>query len=164
MGNLKLPILKLSLLLAFLLEATAEQCGQQAGGALCPNGLCWSQYGWCGSTDPYCLNGCQSQCKGSTPTPTPYTPTPTPSGGGGDDVANIISSSFLDQMLKYRNNGRCPRDGFYSYDAFIAAAHSFGGFGTTGDDATCKRELATFLAQTSHETTGIHPHAKDLLL
>ena len=32
---------------------------------------------------------------------------------------------------------------------------SFGGFGTTGDVNTRKRELAAFLAQTSHETTGI---------
>ncbi|MBA0561384.1 hypothetical protein Golob_018220, partial [Gossypium lobatum] len=29
----------------------AEQCGRQAGGALCPNNLCCSQYGWCGNTD-----------------------------------------------------------------------------------------------------------------
>ncbi|KAL4354450.1 hypothetical protein GQ457_06G019110 [Hibiscus cannabinus] len=44
----------------------AEQCGWQVGGALCPNNLCCSQYGWCGSTDPYCLpeNNCQSNCRG----------------------------------------------------------------------------------------------------
>ncbi|PPS05043.1 hypothetical protein GOBAR_AA15623 [Gossypium barbadense] len=29
----------------------AEQCGRQAGGALCPNNLYCSQYGWCGNTD-----------------------------------------------------------------------------------------------------------------
>uniref|UniRef100_A0A803NQY4 Glycoside hydrolase family 19 catalytic domain-containing protein n=1 Tax=Cannabis sativa TaxID=3483 RepID=A0A803NQY4_CANSA len=44
--------------------------------------------------------------------------------------------------------------GFYTYDAFIAASNSFPGFGTTGDDATRKREIAAFLGQTSHETTG----------
>ncbi|KAJ0249409.1 hypothetical protein HA466_0149070 [Hirschfeldia incana] len=58
-----------------------EQCGHQAGGALCPNGLCCSKYGFCGSTPPYCTNGCQSQCHYHTttlapPPPDPYLPVP----------------------------------------------------------------------------------------
>ncbi|MED6122738.1 hypothetical protein PIB30_042657 [Stylosanthes scabra] len=163
MGNTKLPYLMLSLLillLAFFHGAKAEQCGTQSNGALCPNGFCCSQWGWCGTTDPYCLADCQSQCKGSTPS----TPTPAPrSGGGGSggDVANIITSSMFDEMLKYRNNPRCQGNGFYSYDAFVAAARSFGGFGTTGDDTTRKREIAAFLGQTSHETTGGWSSAPD---
>ncbi|XP_009392872.2 endochitinase-like [Musa acuminata AAA Group] len=127
--------------LASSLGAFAEQCGRQAGGALCPGGLCCSQYGWCGNTDPYCGQGCQSQCGGS-------------GGSGGGSVASIISSSLFEQMLKHRNDAACPGKGFYTYNAFIAAANSFSGFGTTGDDAKKKREIAAFLAQTSHETTG----------
>ena len=140
------------LFFAFLLGTTAEQCGTQAGGAVCPNGLCCSQFGWCGNTNDYCGNGCQSQCSsgGSPTTPSPTTP----SGGGGGDVSSLISTSLFDQMLKYRNDPRCKSNGFYTYNAFIAAAQSFNGFGTTGDDTTRKRELAAFLAQTSHETTG----------
>ncbi|XP_022638556.1 endochitinase isoform X3 [Vigna radiata var. radiata] len=112
MGTMKLCSLMLCLLLASVLGATAEQCGKQAGGALCPNGLCCSKFGWCGDTDSYCGEGCQSQCKsGPKPTPTPSTPTP-------------------------------------------STARSFSGFGTTGDDNTRKKEIAAFLAQTSHETTG----------
>ncbi|KAG5241561.1 hypothetical protein OIU76_024732 [Salix suchowensis] len=145
--------------LAFLLGTTlAEQCGSQAGNALCPNGLCCSQHGWCGSTDDYCGAGCQSQCPGGS-TPTPSTPTPTPSGGG--DVGSIITAAVFDQMLKYRNDGRCPGNGFYTYDAFISAARSFSGFGTSGDDTARRRELSAFLAQTSHETTGGWPSADD---
>ena len=135
------------LFLAFLLGTTAEQCGTQAGGAVCPNGLCCSQFGWCGNTNDYCGNGCQSQCSSTTPSPT------TPSGGG--DVSSLISASLFDQMLKYKNDPRCKSNGFYTYNAFIAAAQSFNGFGTAGDVTTRKRELAAFLAQTSHhETTG----------
>ncbi|WVZ25946.1 hypothetical protein V8G54_004490 [Vigna mungo] len=153
MGTMKLCSLMLCLLLAFVLGATAEQCGKQAGGALCPNGLCCSKFGWCGDTDSYCGEGCQSQCKsGPKPTPTPSTPTPTPGTGG--DITRLISSSLFDQMLKYRNDGRCAGRGFYTYNAFISAARSFSGFGTTGDDNTRKKEIAAFLAQTSHETTG----------
>ncbi|XP_024032794.1 endochitinase [Morus notabilis] len=142
---------------AFLVigSAFAEQCGRQAGGALCPNNLCCSEYGWCGSTTVYCGKNCQSKCGGSTPT-TPSTPTPTGSG-----VSSIITRSLFDQMLKYRNDNRCPAHGFYTYDAFITTSRSFNGFGTTGDDATRKRELAAFLGQTSHETTGGWPSAPD---
>nr|ABD66068.1 chitinase [Momordica charantia] len=136
----------------FLGAASAEQCGRQANGALCPNRLCCSQHGWCGSTDEYCKNGCQSQCGGQTPTPT---------NPGSGDVGRIITPAIFDQMLKYRNDARCPSNGFYSYNAFISATRSFPGFGTTGDDATRKRELAAFLGQTSHETTGGWPSAPD---
>ena len=137
-------------LLAFLLgTSTAEQCGRQAGGAVCPNGLCCSQFGWCGTTSEYCKNNCQSQCSSSSPTPS----TPTPSGSGGG-VTSLVTKALFDQMLKYRNDARCESNGFYTYDGFIAAARSVNGFGTSGDVNTRKRELAAFLAQTSHETTG----------
>ncbi|VAI93917.1 unnamed protein product [Triticum turgidum subsp. durum] len=57
-------------------------------------------------------------------------------------------------MLLHRNDGACQAKGFYTYDAFVAAAGAFPGFGTTGSTDTRKREVAAFLAQTSHETTG----------
>ncbi|XP_062086748.1 probable inactive chitinase-like protein LaCIC [Humulus lupulus] len=133
-----------SLLLFTIQGGSAEQCGRQAGGALCPGGLCCSQFGWCGNTDEYCKDGCQSQCK--------------PSAG---DLGGIISRATFDDMLKHRNDGACPARNFYTYDAFISAAKAFPGFGTTGDDATKKREIAAFLAQTSHETTGGWPTAPD---
>jgi chitinase len=69
-------------------------------------------------------------------------------------VASIISESLFNQMLLHRNDAACPAKGFYTYAAFIAAAKKFPGFGTTGGADTQKRELAAFLAQTSHETTG----------
>ncbi|MED6122733.1 hypothetical protein PIB30_042652 [Stylosanthes scabra] len=156
--HLMLTLILSSLALTLLIGTTkAEQCGKQANGALCPNNLCCSQYGFCGNTNDYCGNGCQSQCKGSTPPSTGGGS----SGGGGGDVGSIITSSVFDQMLKYRNDPRCKGNEFYSYNAFIAAARSFGGFGTTGDVATRKKELAAFLAQTSHETTGGWASAPD---
>ncbi|KAI7979338.1 Basic endochitinase [Camellia lanceoleosa] len=153
-------ILVLFSILSFSLVALAQQCGSQAGGKLCAGGLCCSQYGYCGNTSPYCSTGCQSQCSpggGGSPS-TPSTPTPTPSGG---DISSIISRTLFDQMLKHRNDANCPGKGFYTYDAFIAAAKAFGGFGTTGDTVTRKREIAAFLGQTSHETTGGWPTAPD---
>nr|QBZ68892.1 chitinase 1 [Lilium longiflorum] len=137
---------------AILFHCLAQQCGTQRGGAVCPGGLCCSQFGYCGSTIAYCGDGCQSQCIGGG------------SGGGsgggggggeaGGGVSSIINSSLFNQMLLHRNDAVCPANGFYTYDAFIAAANSFRGFGSTGDADTQKREIAAFLAQTSHETTG----------
>ncbi|PON82707.1 Glycoside hydrolase [Trema orientale] len=136
-----------SIALLLLLKITytaAVQCGRGAGGALCPNGYCCSIYGRCGNTWDYCQPGkCQSQCH--TPSPPPPHDAP---------VADIISSDLFEEMLSHRNDPLCERQQFYTYDAFIAAANRFPSFGTTGDLSTRKREVAAFLAQTSHETTA----------
>ncbi|CAM0146224.1 unnamed protein product [Urochloa decumbens] len=124
---------------ALAVPAHAQQCGAQAGGALCPGCTCCSQYGWCGTTSAYCGAGCQGQCG---------------CGSGGSGVASIISQAMFEQMLLHRNDVGCPAHGFYTYDAFISAANAFPSFGTTGSLETQKREIAAFLAQTSHETTG----------
>lgn len=129
-----------SLLPILLALASAEQCGTQAGGALCPGGLCCSKFGWCGNGGDYCSTGCQSQCGGSTPTP--------------GDISSLVSRDLFNRMLLHRNDGACPAKNFYTYDAFVSATKAFGTFATTGDTATQKREIAAFLAQTSHETTG----------
>lgn len=70
-------------------------------------------------------------------------------------ISSLISRDMFNQMLKHRNDAACPAKGFYTYDTFIAVANSFGAFGTTGSTEVRKREIAAFLAQTSHETTGI---------
>jgi hypothetical protein len=46
------------------------------------------------------------------------------------------------------------RGAFYTYDAFLAAAARFPAFAATGTDAERRREVAAFLANISHETTG----------
>ena len=42
--------------------AAAHQCGHQAGGRTCPNNLCCSEHGYCGTTAEYCSHNCQSNC------------------------------------------------------------------------------------------------------
>ncbi|KAA0025617.1 chitinase 2 [Cucumis melo var. makuwa] len=73
-----------------------------------------------------------------------------------DDVGRLINVTTFNAMFKYQKDPQCPSQGFYSYQAFLTAARSFGklGFATTGKLATRKRELLAFLAQTSHQTTG----------
>ncbi|TMW80603.1 hypothetical protein EJD97_017871 [Solanum chilense] len=62
MKMMKFFVLVVTILALLLSVANAQQCGSQAGGALCANGLCCSQYGYCGTTPDYCGQGCQSQC------------------------------------------------------------------------------------------------------
>ncbi|KAF0922978.1 hypothetical protein E2562_002188 [Oryza meyeriana var. granulata] len=147
----KKAALALAVLAAALAVAVrAEQCGVQVGGATCPNCLCCSRWGWCGSTSDFCGGGCQSQCSGCAPPPS-----------GPSDVGSIVPRDLFERLLLHRNDAACPARGFYTYDAFIAAAAAFPAFGSTGDTATKKREIAAFLGQTSHETTGGWPTAPD---
>ncbi|RWR95521.1 class I chitinase [Cinnamomum micranthum f. kanehirae] len=76
-------------------------------------------------------------------------------------IGSIIPESMFNNMLKHRNDAACPGKGFYTYRAFINAANAFPAFGSTGDLTTKKREIAAFLGQTSHETTGGWPTAPD---
>ncbi|KAF2609729.1 hypothetical protein F2Q70_00009867 [Brassica cretica] len=143
------------------------QCGSEAKpeGALCPNGLCCSKFGFCGTTEPYCkIPGCQSQCTPTPPAPTPTPPSPTPPGptppGPSGDLSDIFSRDQFYKMLKHMNDNACPARGFFTYDAFITAAKFFPSFGNTGDLATRKKEIAAFFGQTSHETTE-HPNDEE---
>ena len=118
----------------------------QAGSAACPGGLCCSRYGYCGLGGAHCGAGCQGQC-----------------AGGG--VAAVLTRELFDRMLPHRDDAACPARGFYTYEAFLAAARAFPAFGATGSAAARKREVAAFLAHTSHETSGTPytSHAKTIV-
>nr|AAA98236.1 antifungal protein [Ipomoea nil]AAA98237.1 antifungal protein [Ipomoea nil] len=70
-----LVVLALASLLLTPSTIMAQQCGSQARGRLCGNGLCCSQWGYCGSTAAYCGAGCQSQCKSTAASATDTTTT-----------------------------------------------------------------------------------------
>ncbi|NUP08171.1 MAG: hypothetical protein HOW73_19150 [Polyangiaceae bacterium] len=56
-------------------------------------------------------------------------------------------------MFPYRADPACQGD-LYTYEALIEAAGEFPAFASTGSLDDRKRELAAFLANISHETTG----------
>ena len=66
----------------------------------------------------------------------------------GDGLKNVLSQDDFNAMFPQRNS-------FYTYDALVAAASTFPAFATTGDADTRKREVAAFLANVAHETTGL---------
>ena len=50
--------------LAVSARGEPPECGANATTPLCPDCLCCSKWGFCGSTADYCGDGCQSQCNG----------------------------------------------------------------------------------------------------
>ncbi|MFM9613697.1 glycoside hydrolase family 19 protein [Streptomyces niveiscabiei] len=55
----------------------------------------------------------------------------------------------------------CPSAGSFTYQAFVTAANTFPLFAAVGDTATRQREIAAFLANAGHETSGGWPTAPD---
>jgi hypothetical protein len=116
------------LLLISMRAAYAQNCG-------CSSELCCSQYGFCGSGNDYCGDGCKEG----------------PCSSSGNGVASIISKEFFDGILAVADSG-CAGKSFYTYAGFISAANAYSGFGTTGSSDVAKRELAAFFAHVTHET------------
>ncbi|RDX70407.1 Chitinase 10, partial [Mucuna pruriens] len=69
-------------------------------------------------------------------------------------ISYLISQNLFDSIFLHKDDSACPAKNFYTYDSFIMASKRFPRFGTTGTISTRKREIAAFLAQISHETTG----------
>ncbi|XP_078444333.1 chitinase 10-like [Wolffia australiana] len=76
-------------------------------------------------------------------------------------VSRIVRESTYNSLFLHKDDSVCPARGFYPYSAFVRAARRFPLFGSDGNSETRRREIAAFLAQISHETTGGWPTAPD---
>ncbi|GAQ81831.1 chitinase [Klebsormidium nitens] len=122
----------------------------------------------CGGATPAPSTGGPTPPPASTTTPAPSatpgaTPpvTPTPTGAPGTVSAYFTSADFA-QFFLHMNDAACHHRNFYTYDAFVTAASAFSGFGTSSASPTInKQEIAAFMGQISHETTGGWASAPD---
>ncbi|MCG8474381.1 MAG: chitinase [Cytophagales bacterium] len=73
-----------------------------------------------------------------------------------EDFTALFPDSVFVEQGQYWTRIRNP---FYTYEAFLEAASRFPKFCNEGNITLRKRELAAFLANTSHETTGGYPNA-----
>lgn len=98
------------------------------------------------------LAACQSSEAGPGD---PQSPAAPDDGGspGTSTVADLISPAVFEQIFLHRGTSPC-RGAFYTYAGFIEAARAFPAFGGQGSLDDRKREIAAFLANVSHETTG----------
>lgn len=72
----------------------------------------------------------------------------------GGTITTLISRKLFESLFLHKDDNACPAKDFYTYDSFVKATRYFPRFGSTGSISTRKREIAAFLAQISHETTG----------
>jgi len=100
-------------ILQLMALTAAEQCGRQAGGALCPGGLCCSQFGFCGTTPEYCGNGCQSNCGGSGPSP----------GPSGTGRASFYTAPYVPSACFGFDQGQFPANMFFAAAGDSAGAN-----------------------------------------
>ncbi|XP_062114622.1 mulatexin-like [Humulus lupulus] len=127
-------------------ERPDSRCGPDFGNTPCNTERCCSRFWFCGSTTDFCQgSNCRSQCGKSARRGLHE------DDNSVDATSNIINETLFNKMFKHRKD--CPSQDFYNYNSFIIATASFPSFGTTGDVATRKRELAAFFAQTSQATT-----------
>ena len=98
-------------------------------------------------------------CSGGSPTNDPGGASDAGTSSGGDgggsagSLAELVPASLFEQIFLHRATSPCP-GGFYTYAAFLDAARAFPGFASQGSADDRKREVAAFLANISHETTG----------
>lgn len=109
----------------------------------CAPDLCCSQYGFCGTGDAYCGQGCKAG---------PCTPSSTPTGtGAAASVDSIVTPEFFEGIKTQDAN--CVGNSFYTRDHFLNAANSYPLFGSgSGSADQSKREIAAFFAHVTHET------------
>lgn len=75
----------------------------------------------------------------------------------GTALNSLITQAQFDAMFPNRGSSSCKTDGastVYTYANFVTAAAAFPLFAQEGTDEVRKREIAAFLGQISHETTG----------
>ena len=84
-------------------------------------------------------------------------------------MSTLFTKEDWDKLFPHRNNQACKQNkfpdgtlipgGFFEYEPFLKAAAFFPCFLGRGTQEDKKRELAAFLGQISHETTGGWPTA-----
>lgn len=68
-------------------------------------------------------------------------------------VESLVSRELFEAIFLHRATEPCP-GAFYTYDAFLEAAADFPEFANEGTDTERRREVAAFLANIAHETSG----------
>ncbi len=79
-------------------------------------------------------------------------------GYGGSEVGGfgqIVSASLFAQMFPHTSDPICEGASLYLYTKLLLAAADFPAFCTEGTPEQRRREAAAFLANISHETTGM---------
>merc|ERR1719380_200468 len=139
--------------------------------------MCRSKWGYCGVGATYCnaeASWTADGCSGSEASTTDVSTTPsaasttassastsaqtqapsTSPGSTGSGIGAWFTQADFDAFFPNINNAACTGANFFTHDALVQAAKAFPSFANSGNLDQDKLELAAFLGQTSHETTG----------
>ena len=89
-------------------KLNADNCGPWFGGAKCPNNLCCSSSGWCGTGDKYCGQGCNKDFGTCSAVDAP------PAGSNGECGPN-------------NGGAKCPNDMCCSSNGFCGTGYAYCG-------------------------------------
>ncbi|KAA8527256.1 hypothetical protein F0562_034647 [Nyssa sinensis] len=128
----------LTIVLAVVLAGPLPELvvGQNCG---CAADMCCSQYGYCGTGNDYCGQGCQQG------------PCFAPPSTNDVVVADIVTDAFFNGIID-QAAASCVGKNFYSRATFLEALNSYSQFGRVGSIDDSKREIAAFFAHVTHET------------
>uniref|UniRef100_A0A0C9S4Z8 TSA: Wollemia nobilis Ref_Wollemi_Transcript_13508_1027 transcribed RNA sequence n=1 Tax=Wollemia nobilis TaxID=56998 RepID=A0A0C9S4Z8_9CONI len=145
-GVKRISVLTMTIMILVVVEihlGFAQNCG-------CTSSQCCSKWGYCGTTNAYCGDGCKSGPCHNKPSPS------VPAPGSSSGIESIITEDFFNR-IRSGISSSCAGKNFYTYNGFIdaAKAQGFAGFGTTGTLVQRKRELAAFFANVAHETGSL---------
>lgn len=79
-------------------------------------------------------------------------------GPAPEGLSELLSEADFEALFPHRGDPACTGS-IYTYDALLEAARTFPAFLTEGTADERRRELAAFLANIAHETTGGWPTA-----
>ncbi|PIN15005.1 putative chitinase [Handroanthus impetiginosus] len=96
-------------------------------------------YGYCGTGNAYCGQGCRAGPCNSSP------------GNNGAKVTDIVTDALFNGIIN-QAAANCAGKRFYTRASFLQAAGSYPSFGTAGSADDSKREIAAFFAHVTHET------------
>jgi chitinase len=74
-----------------------------------------------------------------------------PKNASAQSVPDIVTPEFFDGIINVADPG-CAGKNFYTRDAFLNAANSYGQVATSGSADDNKREIAAIFAHFTHET------------
>ncbi|RWR96804.1 endochitinase EP3-like protein [Cinnamomum micranthum f. kanehirae] len=119
--------------------------GQNCG---CAADLCCSKYGYCGTGNDYCGEGCKEGPCNTAPSTNDVS------------VADIVTPEFFNSIIDQADSS-CAGKSFYSRSVFLDALNSYPQFGRVGTSDDSKREIAAFFAHVTHET-GFFCHIEEI--
>ncbi|CAM6120882.1 unnamed protein product [Calypogeia fissa] len=134
-------LLSFVMLLQSVRFSEAQSCGSAVNNTVCQDGLCCSQFGFCGGSTAYCGTGCQSNCVSNTPPPGPTVKSTSRLG-------KVLNESVFNLLWPGRNK-------FYQYNSLVLASNAFPLFLSSRDKECALRELAAFAAHVQQETGGL---------